>query len=66
MKFGKHSVTLDGQEYLDGKEESLLKAVANQPISCAMDANGDFGLYKSVTRNKTCNIIATYRNKLTH
>ncbi|GJT57236.1 peptidase C1A [Tanacetum coccineum] len=46
-KFGKHSVTLDGQEYLDGKEESLMKAVANQPISCALDATPDFGFYKS-------------------
>nr|GEV05841.1 peptidase C1A [Tanacetum cinerariifolium] len=53
-KFGKHSVTLDGQEYLDGKEESLMKAVANQPISCAMDATGDFGLYKSGVYTGQC------------
>ncbi|GKC43829.1 peptidase C1A [Tanacetum coccineum] len=53
-EFGHHSVTLDGGELLDGTEEALLKAVVHQPVSCGMDATGDFGLYKSGVYTVQC------------
>lgn len=42
-------VTIDGYEDVPENENSLKKAVANQPISVAIEAGGRaFQLYKSV------------------
>ncbi|KAJ0795093.1 putative actinidain [Helianthus annuus] len=47
-KYGHHSVTVDGTEYLpEHDEEALLKAVAHQPVTFQMDPGGDgFMFYK--------------------
>lgn len=38
-KFGHHSVTIDGQEYLEATNEGLLKGVAHQPVAVAIDVS---------------------------
>lgn len=45
-----HVVTIDGYEDVpENDEKSLKKAVANQPVSVAIEAGGrDFQLYQSV------------------
>ncbi|PWA40367.1 cysteine protease [Artemisia annua] len=53
-KYGHHSVTLDGQEFLDFTEEGLMKGVAHQPVSSAMEPGGDFHLYKSGVYTGPC------------
>ncbi|GJT36438.1 putative peptidase C1A [Tanacetum coccineum] len=55
-KFGHHSVTLDGSEYIPkDDEESLLKAVAHQPVVIAMDpSHPDYGFYKEGVLTGEC------------
>ncbi|GKD57852.1 peptidase C1A, partial [Tanacetum coccineum] len=53
-KYGRHSVTLDGQEFLEFTEEGLMKGVAHQPVASAMDLGGDFHLYKSGVYTGPC------------
>nr|XP_043637817.1 vignain-like [Erigeron canadensis] len=55
-KFGHHSVTLSGQEYTDGTEEQLMKAVAHQPVSIAMETTENFFMYKEGIYTGPCGI----------
>ncbi|KAJ0579791.1 putative zingipain [Helianthus annuus] len=55
-KYGHHSVTVDGTEYLpEHDEEALLKAVAHQPVTFQMDPGGDgFMFYKEGIYSGPC------------
>ncbi|GKD77737.1 putative peptidase C1A [Tanacetum coccineum] len=55
-KFGHHAVTLDGLEYVPkDDEESLLKAVAHQPVVISMDpGHPDFGFYSEGVLTGPC------------
>ncbi|XP_071729361.1 vignain-like [Rutidosis leptorrhynchoides] len=56
-KFGHHSVTLSGSEWLDGTEEGIYKSVAHQPVSIGMDASSqDFVLYKQGVFTGPCGV----------
>ncbi|KAK9048946.1 hypothetical protein SSX86_032087 [Deinandra increscens subsp. villosa] len=58
-KFGHHSVTLDGNEYLPLKdEEALLKSVAHQPVAVTVDAvsSMDMMFYKEGVFNGPCGV----------
>jgi hypothetical protein len=48
------AVSIDGHENVPANDEdALLKAVANQPVSVAIDAGGsDFQFYSEVNKNK--------------
>ncbi|KAK1436717.1 hypothetical protein QVD17_02499 [Tagetes erecta] len=47
-KFGKYLVILDGNEYiLEDNEEAFMKALANQPVSFAMDPGADGFMFYS-------------------
>lgn len=49
----KKTVKINGFEDVPQlNEEAIMKAVANQPVSAAIEANGhDFQFYSSVTQN---------------
>ncbi|XP_071729354.1 KDEL-tailed cysteine endopeptidase CEP3-like [Rutidosis leptorrhynchoides] len=56
-KFGHHSVTLSGSEYLDGTEEALHKSVAHQPVTISVDSSSqDFMLYKEGVFTGACGL----------
>nr|XP_043636727.1 cysteine protease Amb a 11.0101-like [Erigeron canadensis] len=56
-KFGHHSVTLNGQEYTDGTEDQLMKAVAHQPVTISMEAtNENFFMYKEGIYSGPCGL----------
>ncbi|GJW77160.1 putative peptidase C1A [Tanacetum coccineum] len=57
-KFGHHVATLDGGQRIPwDSEESLLKAVANHPVTISIDCNSpDFGFFKEGVFSGPCGI----------
>lgn len=54
-------MSIDGHENVPADEDSLLKAVANQPVAVAIDAGGsDFQFYSEVIHSQesfTCSAV---------